>query len=180
MAEGGVTSDLMQAARAGCECMRATRCPESLAEVMGLGPANVVDPLLIRLLLIEGKPADGDPPATGLAHAPGASPKQTAGGSAPSIDPRGIRICGGFIDGPLDLDGLPSDGRIGLELTGCRLSGELLLCAGGLPWLRLRRCVLPAILADGADFGSFEVDECVFEGPCRRERVSLVRALRER
>ena len=143
---------------------------------MGLGPANVVNPLLIRRLLIEGKPADGDPPATGVAHAPGASTKQTVEGSAPSIDPRGIRVCGGFIDGPLDLDGLPSDGKVGLELTRCRLSGEILLCAGGLAWLRLRRCVLPGILADDAEFGSFEVDECVFEGPCRRERVSLVRA----
>lgn len=176
MAEGGVTSDLREAARAGRECVRATPCPQSLDEVMGLGGANVVNPLLIRLLLIEGKPADGDLPATGAAPTPGATAKQTGDGSAPSIDPRGIRICGAYIDGPLDLDGLPSDGKIGLELTGCRLSGELLLCASGLPWLRLRQCVLPAILADDAEFGSFEVDECRFEGPCRRERLSLVRA----
>jgi hypothetical protein len=176
MAEGGVTSDLREAASAGRECVRATPVPESRQAVMGLGPANVVSPLEIRFLLIAGKPADGDPPPTGKAAVPGASTGRTADGSTPNVDPRGIRICGGFIDGPLDLDGLPSDGKIGLELTACRLSGELLLRGGGLPWLRLRRCVLPAILADDAEFGSFEVDECVFEGPCRRERVSLVRA----
>jgi hypothetical protein len=168
MAEGGDTSGLTEAAREGCECNRATPCPESLTDVRELGPTNRVDPLLIRFLLIGGKLADGKPP-------PGCETKK-ADPSTPDVDPHGIRICGAFIDGPLDLDGLPSDGKIGLELTGCRLSGELLLRAGGLPWLRLRRCILPAILADDAEFGSFEVDECAFEGPCRRERLSLVRA----
>ncbi|MBV9195851.1 MAG: hypothetical protein JO168_17070 [Solirubrobacterales bacterium] len=92
------------------------------------------------------------------------------------VDPKGIRIRGAWICEELNLDGLPSDTKIGLRLTKCRLDRPLRLCDGGLPWLELDTCVLPAIVADRAQVGNVTVRGCRVDGDCQRERLSLTRA----
>ena len=57
------------------------------------------------------------------------------------IDPRGVVICGAWIRGELNLDGVSA--AIGLRFTGCRFEKPLSLSDAKLPWLFLDTCVLP-------------------------------------
>ena len=61
------------------------------------------------------------------------------------IDPRGVVICGAWIRGELNLDGISA--AIGLRFTGCRFEKPVSLCDATLPWLFLDTCVLPAVTA---------------------------------
>ena len=78
------------------------------------------------------------------------------------IDPRGVVICGAWIRGELNLDGVTA--AIGLRFTGCRFDEPLSLCDAKLPWLFLDTCVLPAVTANRARVDTLSIRGCELEG----------------
>jgi len=78
------------------------------------------------------------------------------------IDPRGVVICGAWIRGELNLDGVTA--AIGLRFTGCRFDQPLSLCDAKLPWLFLDTCVLPAVTANRARVDTLSVRGCELDG----------------
>jgi hypothetical protein len=78
------------------------------------------------------------------------------------IDPRGVVICGAWIRGELNLDGVSA--AIGLRFTGCRFDQPLSLCDAKLPWLFLDTCVLPAVMANRARIDTLSVRGCELDG----------------
>src|SRR5580704_412867 len=78
------------------------------------------------------------------------------------IDPRGIVICGVWIRGELDLEGVSA--AIGLRFTGCRFEKPLNLSGTKLPWLFLDTCVLPAVAADRARIDTVSIRGCELDG----------------
>ena len=78
------------------------------------------------------------------------------------IDPRGIVICGVWIRGELDLEGVSA--AIGLRFTGCRFEKPLNLSGAKLPWLFLDTCVLPAVAADRARIDTLSIRGCELDG----------------
>ncbi|HUA47876.1 MAG TPA: hypothetical protein VMA77_21745, partial [Solirubrobacteraceae bacterium] len=181
MAAGGTQSQLELKASLGQVLDCSTPPPAELDDVAGLGDEARLDAALIRRMLIEGKL--GSPPAVHNGRArrsllstrrPATHPAEAE--SSITVDPQGIQIRGARIYGELNLDGLPSDTKIGLRLTKCLLEHPVTLCDGGLPWLELDTCVLPAIVADRAQIGMMTVTGCRFVGACPRERLSLNRA----
>ena len=71
-------------------------------------------------------------------------------------------ICGAWIRGELNLDGVSS--TIGLRFTGCRFEKPLSVSDAKLPWLFLDTCVLPAVTADRARAGTLVIRGCELEG----------------
>jgi hypothetical protein len=139
--------------------------------VLRLGSADELAAELIRTILKSGK-VRKDPRAGPVADPPLVTP-----------DPRGIRIQGGRITGDLDLDGLPTDSKVGLRLTGCRLERVIRLRDGGLPWLILEGCVLPGLRASGAQIGELavvnsRVEALSDQGGFLLERVNVTNDLR--
>ncbi len=158
-----------------------TTLPGDIDDVASLGDGAKLDASQIRRILVGGK--IGLPPESSNGHAQsGAMPPHHRWGRraesepAVTVDPRGIWIRGARISGELNLKGLPSDTKIGLRLTLCLLEQPLTLSDGGLPWLELNTCVLPAIVADRAQLGMMAVQGCRLISDCPRERVSLNRA----
>ena len=176
MAVGGLQSQLELAAKEG-RLWERSPCPRSRDAVASLDQTAAVDPLLIRHLLIEGKVADGKAPAGAISASShnGAADGGPDGPVSPKIDPAGIQICGALITDTLDVDGVP-DGKLGLLLIGCRLLGPLTLRDSTLPWLKLERCILPAIIAEHAELGAFVMHDCKLTDDCETERISLARA----
>ncbi|MCW2907634.1 MAG: hypothetical protein JWL68_2423 [Actinomycetia bacterium] len=78
------------------------------------------------------------------------------------IDPRGVVICGAWIRGELNLDGVNS--AIGLRFTGCRFEKPLSLADARLPWLFLDTCVLPAVVANRARVDTLSIRGCELDG----------------
>jgi hypothetical protein len=78
------------------------------------------------------------------------------------IDPRGVVICGAWIRGELNLDGVTA--AIGLRFTGCRFDQPLSLCDAKLPWLFLDTCVLPAVTANRARVDTLSIRGCELDG----------------
>src|SRR5580693_8323357 len=78
------------------------------------------------------------------------------------IDPRGVVICGAWIRGELNLDGVSA--AIGLRFTGCRFEQPLSLCDAKLPWLFLDTCVLPAVTANRARVDTLSIRGCELDG----------------
>ncbi|HEX3389019.1 MAG TPA: hypothetical protein VHT94_08275 [Streptosporangiaceae bacterium] len=78
------------------------------------------------------------------------------------IDPRGVVICGAWIRGELNLDGVAA--AIGLRFTGCRFDKPLSLCDAKLPWLFLDNCVLPAVAANRARVDTLSIRGCELDG----------------
>src|SRR5580693_5148344 len=78
------------------------------------------------------------------------------------IDPRGVVICGAWIRGELNLDGVTA--AIGLRFTGCRFDQPLSLCDAKLPWLFLDTCVLPAVTANRARVDTLIIRGCELDG----------------
>ncbi|HYB27728.1 MAG TPA: hypothetical protein VEF89_14000 [Solirubrobacteraceae bacterium] len=181
MAAGGTQSELELKASLGDVLDCSTPPPAGLDDVARLGGDARLDAALIRRILIDGKL--GSPPAVqnGRARRRLLSTRRPAVHPAEAeptitVDPKGIQIRGARIYGELNLDGLPSDTKIGVRLTKCLLEHPLTLCDGGLPWLELDSCVLPAIVADRAQIGMMAVRGCRLIGMCPRERLSLNRA----
>ena len=116
------------------------RAPLGLDEVRSLGRGRSLDASSIRNILTGAdKP---DPPQL--------------------IDPRGVVICGAWIRGELNLDGVIS--AVGLRFTGCRFDKPLSVSDAKLPWLFLDTCVLPAVTADRARVGTLVIRGCELEG----------------
>jgi hypothetical protein len=110
--------------------------PPGLEHVRSLGRGRSLDASSIRNILIGAdKP---DPPQV--------------------IDPRGVVICGAWIRGDLNLDGVTA--AIGLRFTGCRFDKPLSLCDAKLPWLFLDTCVLPAVAANRARVDTLSIRGC--------------------
>ncbi|MFD9703139.1 hypothetical protein [Lentzea sp. NPDC059081] len=63
-----------------------------------------------------------------------------------TVDPRGVRLRGGLIEGQLDLEGVLS--TAGLNLTDCRLTRPVVARDARFPWFELEGCHVPALLAD--------------------------------
>jgi hypothetical protein len=78
------------------------------------------------------------------------------------IDPRGVVICGAWIRGELNLDGVTA--AIGLRFTGCRFDQPLSLYDAKLPWLFLDTCVLPAVTASRARVDTLSIRGCELDG----------------
>ena len=78
------------------------------------------------------------------------------------IDPRGVVICGAWIRGELNLDGVTA--AIGLRFTGCRFDQPLSLCDAKLPWLFLDTCVLPAVTGNRARVDTLSIRGCELDG----------------
>ena len=78
------------------------------------------------------------------------------------IDPRGVVICGAWIRGELNLDGVSA--AIGLRFTGCRFEKPLSLSDAKLPWLFLDTCVLPAVTATRARIDTLVIRACELDG----------------
>jgi hypothetical protein len=114
--------------------------PLGLDQVRGLGRSRSLDASSIRNILTGAdKP---DPPQL--------------------IDPRGVVICGAWIRGELNLDGV--NAAIGLRFTGCRFEKPLSLADARLPWLFLDTCVLPAVTADRARVDTLSIRGCELDG----------------
>ena len=77
------------------------------------------------------------------------------------IDPRGLVICGAWIRGELNLDGVSS--AIGLRFSGCRFEKSFSVSDATLPWLLLETCVLPAVTANRTRAGSLVIRGCELE-----------------
>ena len=114
--------------------------PPALEQVRSLGRGRSLDASSIRNILTGAdKP---DPPQV--------------------IDPRGVVICGAWIRGELNLDGVSA--AIGLRFTGCRFDKPLSLCDAKLPWLFLDTCVLPAVSASRARVDTLSIRGCELDG----------------
>ncbi len=114
--------------------------PPGLDQVRSLGRGRSLDATSIRNILTGAdKP---DPPQL--------------------IDPRGVVICGAWIRGELNLDGVSA--AIGLRFTGCRFEKPLSLSDAKLPWLFLDTCVLPAITATRARIDTLVIRACELDG----------------
>jgi hypothetical protein len=114
--------------------------PPGLDQVRSLGRGRSLDASSIRNILTGAdKP---DPPQL--------------------IDPRGVVICGAWIRGELNLDGV--SGAIGLRFTGCRFEKPLSLSDAKLTWLFLDTCVLPAVTADRARVDTLVIRGCELDG----------------
>ncbi len=114
--------------------------PLGLDQVRNLGRARSLDAISIRNILTGAdKP---DPPQL--------------------IDPRGVVICGAWIRGELNLDGVSA--AIGLQFTGCRFEKPLSLSDAKLPRLVLDTCVLPAVTADRARVDTLIIRGCELDG----------------
>ena len=114
--------------------------PPGLEQVRSLGRGRSLDASSIRNILIGAdKP---DPPQV--------------------IDPHGVVICGAWIRGELNLDGVTA--AIGLRFTGCRFDQPLSLCDAKLPWLFLDTCVLPAVTASRARVDTLSIRGCELDG----------------
>lgn len=86
-------------------------------------------------------------------------------------DPRGVQICGAYLRGLLDLDGIKS--TIGLRFTGCRFDQPPSLRGAVLPWLHLDGCVLPGMVAGRARIGTLSITGCRIEGNSQDGAVQL-------
>lgn len=114
--------------------------PPALEQVRSLGRGRSLDASSIRNILTGAdKP---DPPQV--------------------IDPRGVVICGAWIRGELNLDGVSA--AIGLRFTGCRFDKPLSLCDAKLPWLFLDTCVLPTVSASRARVDTLSIRGCELDG----------------
>ena len=114
--------------------------PPGLEQVRSLGRGRSLDASSIRNVLTGAdKP---DPPQL--------------------IDPRGVVICGAWIRGELNLDGVSSD--IGLRFTGCRFEKPLSLSDAKLPWLFLDACVLPGVSANRTRLDTLSIRGCELDG----------------
>ena len=78
------------------------------------------------------------------------------------IDPRGVVICGAWIRGELNLDGVSA--AIGLRFTGCRFEKPVSLSDAKLPWLFLDTCVLPGVAANRARVNTLVIRGCELDG----------------
>ena len=142
--------------------------PLSLEEVQVLGEDHAIEAAELRLLLVTQKVPPPPPPA-------GREEVTPSSGAAEAVkpDPRGIQIRGAWIRGPLELDDLDGDTKIGLRLTACRFDATVTLRAATLPWLDLDGCVLPAVVADYAQLGDLSIGGCRLTGSGTRERIRL-------
>jgi hypothetical protein len=114
--------------------------PPGLEQVRRLGRGRSLDASSIRNILIGADRPD--PPQV--------------------IDPRGVVICGAWIRGELNLDGVSA--AIGLRFTGCRFDMPLSLSDAKLPWLFLDTCVLPAVAASRARVDTLSIRGCELDG----------------